>query len=318
LNIFNNISEISSANPVATIGIFDGVHKGHIEILKRIRQLARSERVKSLVITLWPHPRFVLNPGNTDLKLLTSLEEKIKLIDEQGIDNLFILPFTKEFSNIPFESFISDYLIGKLGVRHLVVGYNHHFGKDRKGTFENLQKVAAIYQMKVEKVDPVIIEQRRISSSGIRHMLEEGRIMAANEGLGYHYFINGIVVKGNRMGRELGFPTANIQLTEPVKLLPRNGVYAVRARIDNRNLKGMLNIGVRPTIHSSKNERVTEVHLFRFNGNIYNKSVQVSFLEWLRCEKKFDSIHELKEQLLIDKEEVLKLFRTFPGKNKFK
>ena len=309
MKILNDITKFTPSNTVVTIGIFDGVHLGHVEILKRIKTLAAASMGESVVVTLWPHPRFVLQPGNTELKLLTSLDEKIGLIEKQEIDNLVILPFTLELANITYDRFVTDFLVNRLGARHVVVGFNHHFGKDRKGTFENLQKSAREHGIKSERLDPVIVGDTRISSSGIRHMIEEGRITAANEALGYPYFINGKVVKGNQLGRTLGFPTANIQLIEPDKLLPRNGVYAVRVRVTGRDLQGMLNIGIRPTISQQDHTRTVEVNLFDFDGDIYDQPITVMFLEWLRIEKKFDSLLELKEQLAIDKEEISKLFR---------
>lgn len=291
------------------------MHRGHIEILNRIKELAALYNGESVVITLWPHPRFVLQPENGELRLLASLDEKIGLIESQGIDNLIILPFDMQLANITYDRFVTDYIVGIIKARHVVVGFNHHFGKDRKGTFENLQKSAREHGIMAEKLDQVIIDNLRVSSSGIRHMIEEGRISAANEALGYHYFINGSVVEGNKLGRTLGYPTANIQLNEPKKLLPRNGVYAVLVRVNNEVHQGMLNIGIRPTIDLPKRDRTIEVNLFNFNGDLYNQSIKVAFLEWLRCEKKFDSLQELKEQIDIDKEEVLKLFKTFSGLN---
>jgi riboflavin kinase/FMN adenylyltransferase len=273
---------------------------------------------ESVVVTLWPHPRFVLQPEYNDLKLLTSLDEKIDLIDKQGIDKLLILPFTTQLSNIPYDQFVSDYLVRRIRAKHVVVGFNHHFGKDRKGTFENLQNSARENGIMTERLDPVIINKSRVSSSGIRHMIEEGRITAANEALGYPYFINGIVVKGNSIGRTLGFPTANIQLLESNKLLPRNGVYAVRVNVLNREFSGMLNIGIRPTIPSQKHDRTVEVNIFNFDEDLYDRQINVSFVEWIRCEKKFSSLQELKEQLFIDKEEISKLLETISGHNKLK
>lgn len=296
---------------MVTIGIFDGVHRGHIQILNRIKELAASYGGESVVITLWPHPRFVLQPENEDLKLLASLEEKIDLIEKQGIDNLVVLPFDIRLANLTYDRFVHDYIVGKIGARHVVVGFNHHFGKDRKGTFENLQKSAHEHGILAERLDQVIINNLRVSSSGIRHMIEEGRITAANEALGYPYFLNGTVIEGIKVGRTLGYPTANIQVTEPRKLLPRNGVYAVTARVNNKVYKGMLNIGIRPTIPRIKHARTIEVNLFDFHGNIYGQPIKVAFFEWLRCEKMFASLEELKEQITIDKAEVLKIFATF-------
>ncbi len=303
-----------ASNPVVTIGIFDGVHQGHVEILRRIRELAAVYNGESVVITLWPHPRFVLQPENKELRLLSTLDEKTELIARHGIDNLIILPFDLNLANITYDRFVSDYLVGKIGARHVVVGFNHHFGKDRKGTFENLQISAREHGIKAERLEQVIIDNTHVSSSGVRHMIEEGRIGAANSILGYPYFIQGNVVEGIKLGRKLGYPTANILLSEPKKLLPRNGVYAVMAKIDERVCKGMLSIGLRPTIDLPERNRTVEVNLFDFEGDLYGKHIRISFLEWLRCEKKFDSLQELKEQITKDKEEILKIFETFPYK----
>jgi riboflavin kinase/FMN adenylyltransferase len=310
LKVFNDIGQITARNPVVTIGIFDGVHMGHVEILRRIRKLAEAYEGESVVITLWPHPRFVLQPENRELRLLTSLEEKIELIRKQDIDKLLILPFTKELSNIPYDQFIKDYIVGKIGARHVVVGFNHHFGKDRKGTFESLQKSARQYKIRAERLDPVIQDEIRISSSGIRHMIEEGRITAANKALGYPYFLNGTVVKGNQLGRTLGFPTANVEPLEPLKLIPRTGVYAAKVNMEGREYLGMLSIGYRPTIETEKHERTIEVNIFDFEADIYNKPIQIIFEEWLRNEIKFNSLRELRDQIATDKMEVLKLFRA--------
>lgn len=307
LEVFHHIQEITAVNPVVTIGIFDGVHRGHAELLNRIRSLAVLYKVESVVITLWPHPRFVLQPDNRELRLLTSLEEKISLIRAQGIDKLLILKFDANLANIPYDQFVKEYLVERIHARHVVVGFNHHFGKDRKGTFENLQKVAHECHIKAERLEPVIIDDIRISSSGIRHMISEGRMDIAAKALGYPYFITGEVVRGRQLGRTIGFPTANVQPGEPFKLLPRNGVYAVQVRSGNRKLKGMLNIGTRPTIDSDRHERTIEVHLFDFNEDLYGQSITVFFHAWLRNEIKFNSLQELKDQLETDRSEVLKL-----------
>jgi riboflavin kinase/FMN adenylyltransferase len=249
----------------------------------------------------------VLQPDNTELRLLTSLEEKIKLIEAHGIDKLLILKFDQELANITYDRFVKEYLVEQIGAKHVVVGFNHHFGKDRKGTFENLQKVARQFDIQAERLGPVIIDDVRISSSGIRHMIEEGRIGPASKALGYPYFIHGEVVKGNQLGRTIGFPTANVKPEEPFKLLPRNGVYAVRVQVDDRKLKGMLNIGIRPTLESTLAERTIEVNLFDFNEDLYGKRVTVYFYEWLRNELKFNSLQDLKTQLENDRIEVKKL-----------
>jgi riboflavin kinase/FMN adenylyltransferase len=301
---------------VVTIGIFDGVHRGHVEILHRIRALAKQYNGESVVITLWPHPRFVLQPDNKDLKLLTTLDEKIGLIENHKIDNLIILPFDKDLANITYDRFVKEYIAGIIRAKHIVVGFNHHFGKDRKGTFENLLRSAGEFGIRAERLNQVIINNYHISSSAIRHMIEEGRINAANEALGYPYFMHGTVVKGNQIGTGLGYPTANIQPVEPSKLVPRNGVYAILVKVRGRIYKGMLGIGLRPTLNMPRHERTIEAHLFGFHEDIYDEPVKIAFIDWLRCEKKFDSLQELKEQLDIDKAEVLKLFETIFNLNK--
>lgn len=290
-----------------TIGIFDGVHLGHRKLLKRLNELANEYNGESVVITLWPHPRFVLQPENQDLKLLATLDEKISLIEQYGIDNLIILPFTLQLASITYDRFVAEYIVDRIGARHIVVGFNHHFGKDRKGTFENLQKSAREHGIIAERLEQVIVEDMRVSSSGIRLMVEEGRINAANKALGYPYFITGKVVEGIRLGRTLGYPTANVQVDDPRKLLPRNGVYAVLISLNNRTYKGMLNIGIRPTIDLPKRERTIEVNIFDFNHDIYNQTIRISFIEWLRSERKFSTLAELKDQIATDKTESLKI-----------
>lgn len=310
MKIFNDISQFNATNSVVTIGIFDGVHRGHVEILKRIKDLASSYHGASVVITLWPHPRFVLQPDNDDLKLLASLNEKITLIERHGIDNLIILPFTRQLANMSYDAFVHDYIVGAIKARHIVVGFNHHFGKDRKGSFENLSVIAGELGIKAERLPQVIIDDLNISSSEIRHMLEEGQIESANKALGYSYFITGIVTRGNQIGRQLGYPTANIQPEETKKLLPRNGVYAVHIELNKKLYEGMLSIGIRPTIELERHDRVIEVHIFDFNENIYDHEITVIFHQWVRNEVKFPTLQELKKQMDQDKSDILQYFRN--------
>ena len=297
-------------HPVATIGIFDGVHMGHAEILKRISKLAAGYGGESVVITLWPHPRTVLKPQQKEVRLLTTLEEKIQLIASYGIQHLVILPFTKQLAAITFDRFVREYLVDTMGVKHLVVGFNHHFGKDREGSYNSLRQMAAQHQLEVEKMGPVVIGGNRVSSSGIRHMIDEGRIRPANEALGYHYSLKGTVVKGNQLGRVLGYPTANLSLNDPAKLIPPNGVYAVKVVHQDNTYLGMMNIGVRPTMTLERHEHTVEVNIFDFDKDIYGHELQVRFYDWMRCERKFNSLEELKEQIETDKREVLKLFQA--------
>lgn len=310
MKVFNNISQFNATNPVVTIGIFDGVHLGHVEILKRIKELALCYHGQSVVITLWPHPRFVLQPDNKELRLLASLNEKIALIEKHGIDNVIVLPFTKELANMPYDAFVRDYIVGIIGACHIVVGYNHHFGKDRKGSFENLAVIAGALGIKAERLPQVVLNDLNVSSSGIRHMLEEGEVASANLALGYSYFISGKVSKGNQIGRKLGYPTANVQPEETKKLLPRNGVYAVHIELNKKMYEGMLSIGIRPTIELEQHDRVIEVHIFDFNENIYDHEITVIFHQWVRNEVKFPSLQELKKQMDQDKSDILQYFRN--------
>lgn len=298
-----------------TIGIFDGVHLGHVQILKRLNILAKTYGGESVVFTLWPHPRFVLQPDNKDLRLLASLDEKIGLIEQYGVDNLVVLPFNKALANITYDKFVSDFIIGHAGARHVVVGFNHHFGKDRKGTFENLLKSAAEHGLIAERLDQVIIDGFQVSSSAIRNLIDGGKISEANKVLGYPYFLTGTVVEGNKLGRTLGFPTANINVTEPLKLLPMNGVYAVLVKIGDRVHEGMVNVGIRPTIDLPKHDRIVEANIFGFTGDLYNKELKIAFLDWLRPEKKFDSLFELQQEMASDKKEVLKILHQVQEKN---
>lgn len=311
MRVITDIDNFKGTGTVVTIGIFDGVHRGHISILNRLKELSSRYACESVVVTLWPHPRLVLQPEIKKINLLNTLEEKIELIDRHNIDNLIILPFTRELSEITFDKFLTGFLMEKTGLRHLVMGFNHHFGKGRGGSFVRLQELSRIHGFQVEKLEPVILDGSRVSSSGIRSMLEEGRLQAANAALGYSYFINGTVVRGNELGRSIGFPTANVSPDERHKLIPLNGVYSAGVIIDGVHYPGMLNIGFRPTVPGRKNEPVIEVHIFNFDGNLYGRRIKVHFYEWMRREIKFPSVDALKEQLKTDKNEVLRFFGSF-------
>jgi riboflavin kinase/FMN adenylyltransferase len=294
---------------VATIGIFDGVHTGHQLIIKRLKDLASPYGSETVVITLWPHPRFVLQPENNELRLLTTLNEKIEIIRNLGVDHLLIIPFTKEFSETTYEDFIRYYLVEKVKARNVVVGYNHHFGKDRQGTFESLLQSSSKYGFSAERMSPVIINNAHVSSSAIRRNIAIGNIVFANEALGYRYFIQGEVISGNKMGRKLGYPTANIAINDTWKLLPRNGVYAVDVQMERKVFRGMANIGVRPTIESNDHQRTLEVNIFDFADDIYGKSLTVFFKDRIRNEIKFASMNNLIKQLDEDKKEIMTRFK---------
>jgi riboflavin kinase/FMN adenylyltransferase len=309
LNIYRDISLFHSEGAVATIGIFDGVHAGHQLILNRLRDLASIYQCDTVVITLWPHPRFVLQPENKELRLLTTLDEKIEIIRGFGIDHLLIIPFTKEFSLTSYEEFIQQYLVERINVRHVVVGYNHHFGRDRQGTFESLLQSSAKYGFSAERMNQVFINNSDVSSSAIRRNIALGNMVFSNEALGYRYFIRGEVVSGSRMGRKIGFPTANIAVSEALKLLPRKGVYAVDVELEGKIWKGMANIGIRPTIESQLHEQTLEVNIFDFSDNIYGKGITVFFKERIRNEIKFASVNDLIRQLNEDKKEIQARFK---------
>lgn len=291
-------------NAIVTSGIFDGVHFGHQKILHRIMNLAKIKNGKSVVLTFWPHPRFVLNPNENSLKLLSTFVEKTRQIEKFGVDYLIKMPFTKEFSQLSSEDFVKKILIDKIGTKTLVIGYNHHFGKNREGNFKYLNQNTHKFKFKVEEIPRQDIDYVSVSSTKIRKAISEGKICDANEYLSYEYELTGIVVSGEQNGTKMGFPTANIEVKEPFKLIPKDGVFAVRVEVENKTYKGMLNIGFRPTLGGSK--RMIETNIFNFNEKIYNKSITVKFVKKLRNEIKFNNINELKHQLSEDKKTALK------------
>ena len=307
MNIYRHINEFcSQKNVVLTAGTFDGVHLGHKKIIDKVVQSAKKIDGESVILTFFPHPRLVLYPEGNDLKLLNTIEEKIELLQQSGVNHLIIHPFSVEFSRITSLDFVRDILVKKLNTKKLVIGYDHQFGKNREGSFEHLKEYGPLYGFEVEEIPAQEIQQINISSTKIRNSLLIGEIQAANQFLGYHYFINGTVVEGSQVGRQMGFPTANIEVAEDYKLIPGNGVYAVKIVLENSIYNGMLNIGTRPTI---KGNNVTiEVNIFNFNQEIYNKPIRIEFFEKIRNEVKFNELAELQQQLNYDKQKVLQLF----------
>lgn len=286
-------------NAIVTSGTFDGVHFGHQKILKKIVNTAKEIGGKSVVLTFWPHPRFVLFPEEKTLKLITTFEEKAKLLEQVGIDYLVKVEFTKEFSEMSSESFIQSLLVEKLKTKKLVIGYDHRFGKNRSGSFEYLKENSERFGFEVEEIPRQDIDDVGVSSTKIRQALFHGEVDLAAEYLGRPYSLSGLVVEGKNIGTELGFPTANIKVAEDFKLIPKDGAYAVRVNAGATWYNAMLNIGVRPTVGGL--HRVIEAHLFDFNQDIYGETVQVEFVKFLREEKKFDSLDDLKTQLEKDK-----------------
>jgi riboflavin kinase/FMN adenylyltransferase len=299
----------SDKKVVLTTGTFDGVHLGHKKILSRIVDLAKKLKGESVLLTFHPHPRLVLFPENSDLRLLNSQSEKLQLLEETGIDHIIVHPFTHDFSRLSSLEFVRDLLVNKVGIDLLVIGYNHHFGRNREGSFDSLCEFAEVFGFDVEEIPAHDLEKVNISSTKIRHALEEGDVELAGKFLGYPYFITGSVVQGSRVGREIGFPTANIQVNERFKLIPADGVYAVQVAWKEGFLSGMLNIGVRPTVDSQKRKSI-EVHLLDFDEDIYGKELQVRFIKRIREERQFESLEALKQQLEIDQNRTRNIFMT--------
>lgn len=306
--IHADINNLNIQNPVLTIGVFDGVHLGHQRVLDRLNEIAKKKEGESVIVTLWPHPRLVLDKDIESLRLLNNIEEKKYLLSKTNVDHLIIIPFTKEFSQLSACEFIEEFLVKKINVKHLVVGFNHQFGKDRKAGFEFLNDCAQKYGFSIERLDAKLVNGEKVSSTKIREFLMKGNLDIANKYLGYEYFISGNVVEGNQIGRKIGYPTANIKIPEPYKQVPQDGVYAVRVKLNGDSYVGMLNIGSRPTIQALPELKNMEVHILNFNQKIYNQTITVSFVKRIRDEKKFNGIEALTNQLSLDKIEISKLF----------
>jgi riboflavin kinase/FMN adenylyltransferase len=289
--------------PVVTSGTFDGVHVGHQKILCRIRELAKKNNGETVLLTYWPHPRLVLYPKEHQLRLLSTFEEKVKLLRDFGIDHLIVLPFTPEFSQMSSVDFIQNILVYKIQTKCLVIGYDHKFGKNREGSFDYLQAHSAELGFSIEEISRQDVDDMGVSSSKIRTALEGGDLPTATSYLGRPYSLTGEVVIGQQIGRSIGFPTANIQVKDDYKLLPKNGVYAVTIQVDDQQYKGMLNLGNRPTVAGE--QKTIEVHLFDFSGDLYQKTVTVNFIQFLREEIKFADLEALKAQLKRDQEKAL-------------
>ena len=282
---------------VATVGSFDGIHIGHKQIFYQVKKLATELNLPDVIVTFRQHPRFVVQPGY-DMKLLTTIDEKINILDKIGIGALQLLNFDKQMASLDAEDFVRLFLVERLNVKALVVGFNHRIGRGRGGDYEELVKLGQKYGFSVHKVNPVLYEGEPISSSRIRKSLESCQLDDANKMLGYKYFISGQVIEGKKLGKKIGFPTANLQVNKR-KLMPCTGVYAVYVEIDSQTYKGVLNYGRRPTIENDV-QPVPEVHIFDFHGNLYGESIKVSLVKYFRKEKKFDTTEQLKKQIQQD------------------
>jgi len=287
-----------------TIGTFDGVHIGHQEIIKKLVKNARKKGNRSVILTFFPHPRMVLQKGS-DLKLLSTLQEKITLLEKTGLDFLVIEPFTKKFSRLTALDFVRKILIQQLKLKKLVIGYDHHFGRNREGDFEQLKEYGIVYEFEVEEIPVQDIQNIAVSSTKIRKALEEGNIEKANTYLGYEYMLSGNVVYGKGLGKKWSYPTINIHIEESYKLIPKSGVYIIKTTINNTNIFGIMNIGYRPTIDGKY--QTIEVHLLDFNANLYGENIRVQLAYRLRDEQKFASVDELFTQIKRDESKAREL-----------
>lgn len=313
MRIYNNIHNFKAKKPVITIGTFDGVHKGHHIVLDRLKEIAHKTGGETVVFTFYPHPRLVLTPEEKNLRLLTTLDEKIGLLRQANIHHLIVYPFTEEFAKMSYADFVKKILVDEIKTDYLVVGYDHRFGKNREGGYEYLQKCAENYGFNIEKLDVLLMNEVNISSTRIRNALESGDIYVANEFLGYRYTLNGKVVEGQKLGRTIGFPTANIESSDIHKLIPGYGVYAVEVEIDGKIFMGMLNIGTRPTFNQNADQRSIEVNIFDFDDEIYGKEVTLTFVGKIRDEKKFPGKEALVQQLHLDKESAYRIISGNSG-----
>ena len=308
-------------NAAVTIGTFDGVHTGHQQIIHQLKREAQENEGESVIITFDPHPRMVLNAakGQPMIRLLNTLSEKIRLLSSAGVDHLVVVPFTLTFSNQPAEDYIADFLVAKFQPKTIIIGYDHRFGKDRAGNYKLLEEYQEIYHYKVKEIPEHVLHHVTISSTKIRQALGEGDIDTANEYLGHNYFFEGRVIDGNKLGRTLGYPTANIALNDDNKLIPANGIYAVRVCIadstpgevlfpETPDYNGMMSIGTRPTIGGK--DVVIEVNIFDFEKDIYGKIMRIYVKSFLRREEKFNSLDDLKEAIAGDKINAMKILES--------
>jgi riboflavin kinase / FMN adenylyltransferase len=294
-------------NPFVTVGVFDGVHLGHRALLDQLVFRAKKTGGESVVITFNPHPRLVLSEKTDEPFSLSTFDEKKRLLEQFGIDHLIIMNFTRELSNMDAADFIREILVGKIGVKHLIVGYDNHFGKGKGGDFKKIRDCSELYNFEVEQVDGIYTQEGIISSTAIREALLKGRVEDAGRWLGYNYTITGTVVEGRKIGHKLGFPTANIKPSDIFKLIPANGVYAVEVMFDKVKLPGMLSIGYNPTVTNDRTKRSIEVNIFGSDKDLYEQTITAIFRFWLRDERKFENTEQLTGQMKLDKEVALRL-----------
>jgi riboflavin kinase/FMN adenylyltransferase len=307
VKLYTNIDQFKAKMPVVTIGTFDGVHLGHQKVILRLQEFAKQHNGETVIFTFHTHPRLVTSPNENNLRLLTTLNEKINLFEKYGIDHLIIYTFDKSFSELSYSEFVEKILVEKIGTHCLVVGYDHKFGKNREGGFDYLKNCAEKFNFEIERLDVLLVDEDSVSSTKIRNALQNGEIEKANQYLGYQFTLHGKVVEGKQLGRKLGFPTANIEASDKFKIIPGYGVYAVKVEIRGSVYKGMLNIGTRPTFNNNADNRSIEVNIFDFEGDVYGNEITLQFAGKIRDEQKFESIDMLVAQLEKDKKTALKI-----------
>ena len=307
MKIYQSLNEFKpSRKTIVTLGTFDGVHLGHNVILDKICNTAKQENLESVLLTFFPHPRLIVS-NDSEIKMLNTMAEKAKLLKQKGIQNFIIHPFDKLFSELSPREFVAQILVKQLNIQKIIIGYDHKFGKNRAADFNDLIAFGKEFGFEVEEIPAKQVDEVAVSSTKIRNSLLEGNISLANDYLGYSYMLSGIVIKGNQLGRTIGFPTANIEVSENYKLIPKNGVYIVSAIVNNQTIFGMMNIGIKPTL--GDNIPTIEVHLLDFSEDIYCQEIQVNVIERLRDEQKFESFEALKSQLEIDKTNTVDYFK---------
>lgn len=294
MKVYKNASEYDKKPSVVTIGTFDGVHIGHKAILKRVTDAAEANRLESVLLTFFPHPRQVVQ-SVSNLRLINTIEEKKKLLEKEGLNSLVIHPFTKEFSRLTAEEYVRDVLVKELAAKKIIIGYDHRFGRNRTADISDLKEYGKIYGFEVVEISAQELDEVAVSSTKIRRALENGDIATANNYLGYDYFLTGTIVKGRKIGRTINFPTANIHIDETYKLIPKIGVYVVRTIINNKIYYGITSIGTNPTVNGEA--KTIETHLLDFEGDLYGEALEISFLKYIREEKKFDSVPELQSAI---------------------
>lgn len=304
MKVYTSLEKYQVQNTFLTIGTFDGLHLGHQQLINRLLLLSKQHQAESTVLTFWPHPRMVLHGDDVDLQLLNTIDERIEIFERLGIDHLIVYPFTEAFSKLSAQEFIQHILLEQIKIKGLVIGYDHHFGHQRKGEVNCITQAAQKKGFYLEQIKAFSQANIKVSSTKIREALALGDIQLAERYLSYLYFLSGKVIDGNKLGRNIGFPTANLKV-EAYKLIPAKGVYAVEIFRDKQKYLGMMNIGSKPTVNKNKNLISLEVNLFNFNQQIYGEELRIVFLTKIRDERKFSSLDELKKQLAIDKGNII-------------